>query len=130
MHTSPEFKMMQTGSFNSLNYPEMSNVKPETIEFSYLNTQLFLDIRLELEDDTTLVIPHEHARCHGKILMRENWCASAANLRNIYMAANSYPLSCTNHFRSSLPEEGRTHTSDNSVMFRHKTNVHTHSTIY
>lgn len=76
-----------------------------------------------------LVIPHEHATYYGNILMQENWCASAANLRNCYMAANSYPLSCTKKFKkrkkkvysgkdeNSLFGEGRKHTSDNTVIF-------------
>jgi hypothetical protein len=41
--------MLQTGSFNLLNYTETSNIKPAIIKFSYLITLLFLDIRLELE---------------------------------------------------------------------------------
>jgi hypothetical protein len=52
MHTSPDFKMLQKGSFNLLNYPETSNIKPATIKFSRLLIPLFLDIRLELEDET------------------------------------------------------------------------------
>ena len=51
MHTSPDFKMLQMGSFNSLNNPETSNIKPKTIKFSYLKISLFLDILLEPDDD-------------------------------------------------------------------------------
>ena len=51
MHTSPDFKILQMGSFSSLNNPETSNIKPETIKFSYLKISLFLDIRLEPQDD-------------------------------------------------------------------------------
>jgi hypothetical protein len=34
--------------------------------------------------------------------MQENWCASAANLRNFQVTANSYPLSCTKQIKSNV----------------------------
>jgi hypothetical protein len=88
MHTSPDFKILQTGSFNSLNNPESSNIKPEAIKFSYLKISLNLDIRLELAGDTPSLF-HMNTRD----ITERFWCRkTGVLLQLIYETSTCQPI--------------------------------------
>jgi len=130
MHTSPDFKMLQMESFNSLNNPETSNIKSETIKFSYLKISPFLDILFEPEYDIHSLF-HVNTR---DITERFWWRKTGVLLQLIYGTFTWQPIRNSYVALSNLKAvhlgEGRKHISDNTVIFGHKINFRTHSTMH
>jgi hypothetical protein len=80
--------MLQMGSFSSLNNPETSNIKPETIKFSYLKISLILDIRLEPQYDI-----HSLFHMNTRDITERFWCRkTGVFLQLIYGTSRRQPI--------------------------------------